>query len=171
MDAYEYPTLDERRNFYRAYLSPAQPAMVAGRLTVTESPGVLMPASASSVSPSSPPVPPIHGSNTNPSPSNSTSPAATSIALRNKSSFSSTTNIALNEAPAESDVDPIRIDQLEEEVKVWTPAALAQWTIWGIVQARDDVLAGGVGEFDYLNYSRGRVKVFREHLKGLGVIV
>ena len=60
--------------------------------------------------------------------------------------------------------------QLELEVQVWTPAALAQWTIWGIVQARDDVLAGDVGEFDYLNYSRGRVVAFREHLKRLGVI-
>ncbi len=42
---------------------------------------------------------------------------------------------------------------------------------WGLVQGRDDVLEGGVGEFDYLNYSRGRVLAFRESLKALGIDV
>lgn len=68
-------------------------------------------------------------------------------------------------------MDSAQINKLEAEVQAWTPAALAQWTVWGIVQARDDVLAGGVGEFDYLNYARGRIDVFREQLKIRGISV
>jgi len=179
MEATKYPTLEQCRNFYRAYLSPVQPpATVAGKATVTESPGVLTPvphvsssSSLSSPPAGSPPVPAltsIHGPSTSAASTISTS-VAKDTSLRNKSSSS----IALNEAPADSkssNVSPIQLDQLEEEVRVWTPAALAQWTIWGIVQARDDVVAGGVGEFDYLNYSRGRVAAFREELRKLGVI-
>jgi thiamine kinase-like enzyme len=188
MDANKYPTLEERRNFYRAYLSPPQPATTtsatAGKTTVTESPGVLASAPASPSTSTSilakPALTPIQPSSANAnanananSPSTptstSTSPTTTTTTstLRNKSSC---TNIALNEAHAESEADPIRIEELEQEVQAWTPAALAQWTLWGIVQARDDVLAGGVGEFDYLNYSRGRVMAFREHLKRLGIV-
>jgi len=82
-------------------------------------------------------------------------------------------SIALSEATplSSTGVSISDVDQLEDEVIVWTPACLAQWFVWGIVQARDDVLAGGVGEFDYLNYARGRVTAFRAQLKKLGVQV
>jgi len=107
-----YPTAEQRRNFYLAYLSPAQPIT------------------------------------------------------------SCTPSIALPEIPAVEKIDnEKKVKELDEEVRVWMPAALAQWTIWGIVQSRDDVLAGGVGEFDYLNYSRQKVKAFRAALKELGIEV
>lgn len=108
----KYPTKEERRNFYLAYLSPATP-----------------------------------------------------------SSSTSTSELALPEAPAVPDVSEEDVELLEKQVVAWSPASLAQWTIWGLVQAHDDILAGSVGEFDYLNYSRGRVQAFRAALKELGIAV
>lgn len=68
-------------------------------------------------------------------------------------------------------IDEKKVKEIDEEVLAWSPASLAQWTMWGIVQCRDDVLAGGVGEFDYLNYSREKVQAFRAALKKLGIEV
>lgn len=167
LNAERYPTPDQRRNFYRAYLSPAQPVgLTPGGTTPSFGPmtsglAALTPLSlSSSVTLTSSP-PPI---------SSSVSSVNAPSALRSKSSMAS---IALDEAPPDSEssgaVDAAQIDALEAEVRAWTPACLAQWIVWGIVQARDDILAGGVGEFDYLNYARGRVTVFREQLKLRGI--
>jgi len=34
-----------------------------------------------------------------------------------------------------------RVYRLEEEVQTWLPASHAMWSIWAIIQARDDILA------------------------------
>ncbi|KAF8344066.1 kinase-like domain-containing protein [Cantharellus anzutake] len=120
-----YPSEAERRNFYRAYLSPVQYS--TGKNGVSSSSLI-----------------------TSPAPMTSPETSVTAI---------------------EGEVKEQDIIELEEQVRVWVPAILAQWAVWGLVQARDDVLAGGVGEFDYLNYSRGRALAFRESLKELGVVV
>jgi choline kinase len=84
-------------------------------------------------------------------------------------------SIALPELPppseSELEVSQQSVDELEAEVQAWTAACLVRWAIWGIVQARDDVLAGGVGEFDYLGYARDKVRAFRETLTTLGIAV
>ncbi|KAF8321755.1 kinase-like protein [Clavulina sp. PMI_390] len=214
MNPDKYPTADQRRNFYRAYLSPAQPSttngptptttplmipknqsvssltplslgapqfpIVASPSTLSSPSGVSTPTAASGAntySPSAdyPPTTPTTYSELHfpppPAPASYLPPTSPTLrALRSKSSMPS---IALDEAPEDSEssgaVNSADIDRLEQEVQAWTPAALAQWSIWGIVQARDDVLAGGVGEFDYLGYSLGRINAFREQLKLKGI--
>ncbi|KPV76920.1 uncharacterized protein RHOBADRAFT_51902 [Rhodotorula graminis WP1] len=37
--------------------------------------------------------------------------------------------------------DDARVERLEEEVRVWQPSSHAQWAVWGIVQAKEDLLA------------------------------
>ncbi|KZT61255.1 kinase-like protein [Calocera cornea HHB12733] len=66
------------------------------------------------------------------------------------------------------------LDQLEKEVREWSPASHAMWAVWGIVQAKDDVVAlanlGGAtegGDFDYLRYAKGRMEWFARELKEL----
>lgn len=87
------------------------------------------------------------------------------------STTTSTASLALPEAPDVPDVSEEEVESLERQVMAWSPACLAQWTIWGLVQAHDDILVGAVGEFDYLNYSRGRVQAFRAAIKELGIEV
>lgn len=62
------------------------------------------------------------------------------------------------------------IPGLDKQVKAWSPASHAMWAIWGLVQAREDVV-GGVGEpeFDYIGYAQCRMAAFRRELKGLGL--
>lgn len=85
--------------------------------------------------------------------------------------FITTLDYEVSLSKAENGVKEEDILALEEQVRVWTPACHVQWTIWGLVQGRDDVLEGVVGEFDYLNYSRGRALAFRESLEALGIVV
>lgn len=60
--------------------------------------------------------------------------------------------------------------QLEEHVRLWSPAVHAMWTIWGIVQAREDVEAAvEKPEFDNIGYSVCRAGLFREELRALGL--
>lgn len=117
------------------------------------------------------------------------------------------------------------MELLENEVRVWEPSSHAMWAVWGIVQAKEDLLAkvakwkkecevreerkrvevekglegleigeGGTmrmgggkersrvgkgekgeeeeeqaADFDYLAYALGRITLFREELKALGV--
>lgn len=59
---------------------------------------------------------------------------------------------------------------LDEQVRIWSPAVHAMWSIWGIVQAREDVEAGvQAPEFDNIGYSLCRAALFRRELRGLGM--
>ncbi|VDB99346.1 unnamed protein product [Peniophora sp. CBMAI 1063] len=67
-------------------------------------------------------------------------------------------------------------DQLDElatlrrQVRLWSPASHAMWTIWGLVQARDDVERRTVNpEFDYIAYARGRLQRFHAELDELSL--
>lgn len=44
---------------------------------------------------------------------------------------------------SESEKQPGWIERLEDERKTWSPASLAMWGIWAIVQSRDQVKAMG----------------------------
>lgn len=60
--------------------------------------------------------------------------------------------------------------KLDEQVRFWSPASHAMWTIWGIVQAREDVEDGNKApEFDYIGYARCRMAGFRREIKELGL--
>ena len=61
---------------------------------------------------------------------------------------------------------------LDDQVRYWSPATHAMWTIWAIVQARDD-LENGVSEpeFEYLAYSQCRMAGFRREIERLGIEV
>ncbi|KAF9015003.1 kinase-like domain-containing protein [Cyathus striatus] len=64
-----------------------------------------------------------------------------------------------------------RSAQLDEQVRVWSPASHAMWAVWGIVQAREDI-EGQVAtpEFDYIGYARGRMSAFRRELQRLTIL-
>lgn len=61
------------------------------------------------------------------------------------------------------------MDLLDAQVFAWSPASHAMWTIWGIVQATDDVTNGAVGDFDYLAYAIGRFEGFKQELAQRGI--
>jgi len=55
-------------------------------------------------------------------------------------------------------------------VRLWSPASHALWLLWGLVQAREDLLAHvAQPEFDYIDYARGRMAAFYRELAALGV--
>jgi choline kinase len=62
------------------------------------------------------------------------------------------------------------IMDLEWDVRIWSAASHAGWAIWGIVQARED-LEGNIAdtEFDYIQYAKGRMASFRQHIQTLGL--
>lgn len=57
------------------------------------------------------------------------------------------------------DIAQERVDKLEREVRMWSPASSVFWALWGIVQAEEQVAALLRGEteaeFDYLVRGRG----------------
>lgn len=58
--------------------------------------------------------------------------------------------------------------ELDRDVFVWGAASHAQWAIWGLVQAREDIEAGNTEpEFDYVGYANGRMASFRTVLRSL----
>lgn len=64
------------------------------------------------------------------------------------------------------------LDQLERQVKAWSPSSHAMWALWGLIQAKDEVMGddlGELGEFNYLGYAVGRVGAFRREIAELGV--
>jgi len=62
------------------------------------------------------------------------------------------------------------LPDLDTQVRAWSPASHAMWTIWGIVQAREDLETEVEDpEFDYIGYSRCRLAAFRRELDELGV--
>jgi len=58
---------------------------------------------------------------------------------------------------------------LDAQVYAWSPASHAMWTVWGIVQAGDDVTNGAIGDFDYLGYAIGRFGKFKDELVERGI--
>lgn len=62
------------------------------------------------------------------------------------------------------------VSQLERQVRIWSPASHAMWTVWGIVQAQDSLERGELEpEFDYLAYATCRMEGFIRELSELGV--
>ena len=75
------------------------------------------------------------------------------------------------EGPVMAEPDrELQLANLEEQVRVWSPASHAMWAIWGIVQARDDLKANVTEpEFDYIGYSICRMTSFRREILALGI--
>ncbi|KAG8908540.1 hypothetical protein FRB99_005900 [Tulasnella sp. 403] len=122
LNSKRYPTLEQRRNFYHAYISP----LPVGPSTTN----LLLSSSQTSLS-----------------------------SLNYISGFH---NWRVQE----------QLDRLERQVMAWSPASHATWALWGIVQARDDVLHNEeIGEFNYLGYALGRAEGFRREIAKLGVEV
>ncbi|TFK76813.1 kinase-like protein [Pluteus cervinus] len=68
-------------------------------------------------------------------------------------------------SPAELEA---QVRNMEQEVRLWSPASHGMWAIWGIVQAREDVEEHNENpEFDYLAYARCRMAAFRRDLAQL----
>jgi choline kinase len=64
----------------------------------------------------------------------------------------------------------LQLANLDEQIRVWSPASHAMWAIWGIVQARDDLNTNVTDpEFDYIAYSICRMAAFRREILALGV--
>ncbi|EIN13633.1 choline kinase cytoplasm [Punctularia strigosozonata HHB-11173 SS5] len=62
------------------------------------------------------------------------------------------------------------MQKLEEQVRAWSPASHAMWTVWGIVQARDDMERNdGQAEFNYIGYAQCRLEGFHRELQALGL--
>jgi choline kinase len=63
------------------------------------------------------------------------------------------------------------IKDFESDVRVWSAASHAGWAIWGIVQAREDLEGNNIAdaEFDYIQYAKGRMASFRQHIQTLGI--
>ncbi|KAG1755011.1 choline kinase cytoplasm [Suillus paluster] len=58
--------------------------------------------------------------------------------------------------------------QLERQVRIWSPASHAMWTVWGIVQAQDNLERGeSEPEFDYIAYAICRMEGFIRELSQL----
>ncbi|KAH8100458.1 kinase-like protein [Cristinia sonorae] len=62
----------------------------------------------------------------------------------------------------------VQIEQLDKQVRMWSPASHGMWALWGLVQARE-FLEGqdGEPEFDYVGYARCRMESFRRELREL----
>jgi len=117
-----YPTLEQRRNFYNAYVSPLPAAASSSNLLLSSSESSL--------------------------------------------SLSNFVPIDQNEHVEE------QLNELEGHVMAWSPSSHAMWTLWGVVQARDEVLGKiAMGEFNYLGYAVGRAAGFRREIAKLGVSV
>ncbi|KAG1757299.1 protein kinase subdomain-containing protein PKL/CAK/ChoK [Suillus lakei] len=103
LDSSRYPTMEERQNFYRAYLTHSRPTD-----TCTSSVPSLRP--------------------------------------------------------------EVEVSQLERQVRIWSPASHGMWSVWGIVQAQDNLERGELEpEFDYLAYATSRMEGFIRELSELGV--
>ncbi|KAF7306623.1 Choline kinase [Mycena indigotica] len=75
---------------------------------------------------------------------------------------------------AETPLSPSELTKLardlDEQVRAWSPASHAMWTIWGIVQAREDVENQvEEPEFDYISYAKCRLAAFKREVKQLGL--
>ncbi|KAG8722759.1 hypothetical protein FRC08_010369 [Ceratobasidium sp. 394] len=136
-----YPTRGERWNFYCGYLGPPT---LGGPLTASPAP-------------------------TRQSSFNSNSSAFAS----SQSGVNGTNTPKLSSGSVGTSIGQIEVeelmDTLDAQVYAWSPASHAMWTIWGIVQASDDVTTGSISDFDYLGYAVGRLEQFKEELVERGV--
>jgi choline kinase len=65
-----------------------------------------------------------------------------------------------------------KLNVLEKQVQMWSPASHGAWALWGIIQARDTLEDdSGEPEFDYLGYARCRFEGFQRRLKDLGLSI
>ncbi|KAG9074245.1 hypothetical protein FRC06_010815 [Ceratobasidium sp. 370] len=140
-----YPTRGERWNFYRGYLgSPT----LGGPLTASPAP-------------------------TPQSSFNANSSAFAKSSASSQSGVNGTHTPKLSSGSVGTSVGPIEaeefMDTLDAQVYAWSPASHAMWTIWGIVQASDDVTTGSISDFDYLGYAIGRFEQLKEELAERGV--
>ncbi|OCF34191.1 choline kinase [Kwoniella heveanensis CBS 569] len=73
------------------------------------------------------------------------------------------------------DVGSDRVDGLEREVRVWSPACSLFWSLWGVITAEEHVGAlveqkqDYKVEFDNLSYALERMQMFRKEARELGV--
>ncbi|EMD41615.1 hypothetical protein CERSUDRAFT_42288, partial [Gelatoporia subvermispora B] len=76
-----------------------------------------------------------------------------------------------DDAPKSASSDEEKLQTLEDQVRAWSPASHAMWSVWGVVQARE-FLEGldGEPEFDYLGYAQCRIDAFRREIRALGII-
>ena len=77
-------------------------------------------------------------------------------------------------APVLSELSPAAREReliaLENAVRAWSPSSHAMWAVWGLVQAREDVLAHvAKSDFDYVGYARCRMAAFYRELAALGI--
>lgn len=73
-----------------------------------------------------------------------------------------------------ADVAQDRVDALEREVRLWSPACSAMWSLWGVISAEEQVRLltekpDEAPEFDYLAYALERCEMFRDEAAELGV--
>jgi choline kinase len=62
------------------------------------------------------------------------------------------------------------VSRLEHQVRIWSPASHAMWTVWGVVQARDYLESGDLeADFDYMAYALCRMEGFIRELSELGI--
>ena len=173
LDPSLYPTLDERHNFYKAYLGATMKLNWINRDSDTPTPPAL--------------ETPVDDAGTS-----SDSLAHLFEGRRRTRGMSSASIISIDSIHERSfslsgrhvDVSEEDIALLEEQVRRWSPASHAMWAVWGVVQAREEVeraRAGGrldgeedgdvpAGEFDYLTYAKGRLESFRRELRALGAL-
>jgi choline kinase len=72
--------------------------------------------------------------------------------------------------PPTGDALEMEMQKLESQVLAWSPSSHAMWTIWGIVQARDDLERNdGQVEFDYIGYAKCRIAGFYREIEALGL--
>lgn len=176
LDPSLYPTLNERRNFYRAYLEATIKLNWINRERDTPTP----PAADT----------PGGGGDDAGTPADPL--ACLFETRRRKRGMSSASIISIDSIHERSfslsgrrvDASEEDIVLLEEQVRRWSPASHAMWAVWGVVQAREEVeraRAGGrldgeedgdvpAGEFDYLSYAKGRFESFRRELRALGAL-
>ncbi|KAG8746728.1 hypothetical protein FRC10_004032 [Ceratobasidium sp. 414] len=134
-----YPTRGERWNFYRGYLGSLT---LGGPLTASPAP--------------------TRQSSFN---ANSSAPSQSGVNGAHAPKFLSG---SVGTSMGQIEVEEL-IGTLDAQVCAWSPASHAMWTIWGIVQASDDVTIGSISDFDYLGYALGRLEQFKEELAERGV--
>ncbi|KAJ9122437.1 hypothetical protein QFC22_001862 [Naganishia vaughanmartiniae] len=83
---------------------------------------------------------------------------------------------------SEEQIEQERVDALEKEVRLWSPASSVFWALWGMVQAEEQIQRTKdvkdeeerakllASEFDYLKYALGRIRMFRREAAELGAL-
>ncbi|CUA72445.1 choline kinase [Rhizoctonia solani] len=143
LTASRYPTREERWNFYLGYLGSR---VLGGQITASPAPSR---------------APSFHRSGSTSSISSLGTPS-------HHSSSGSLLPIDWSIARGQSDLEEA-INVLDAQVCAWSPASHAQWCIWGIIQASDDVTDGAISDFDYLGYAAHRMGKFYDDLKQRGI--